>query len=215
MVLYTNNYLEYYLTLVGWLINGAIWDMIGSTGLFAAPFAAIVIQEWLRARGEGQDEGNKGVLSLARIENRFYVAIFVIMLGLMPTPKAAVSFSTLEYDKTRSQQCQVDVLKPSETGWGTSFSTHWATRLRYQQPRLLRFLQKAPEFAGLMRLQFKMQPNPGTATRPRPVRQVSQVGADSLREVAAGIRDPKLKAALERLASRSGSQAAPDTDGDA
>lgn len=123
MVLYTNDYLKYYLTLVGWLINGAIWDMIGSTGLFAAPFAAIIIQEWLRARGEGQDEGNKGVLSLARIENRFYVAIFVIMLGLMPVPKTVLSFSTLEYDKTRSQQCQVDVLKPSETGWGTSFST--------------------------------------------------------------------------------------------
>lgn len=123
MVLYTNDYLEYYLTLVGWLINGAIWDLIGSTGLFAAPFAAIVIQEWLRARGEGQDEGNKGALSLARIENRFYVAIFVIMLGLMPLPNSVLSFSTLEYDKTRSKQCQVDVLKPSETGWGTSFST--------------------------------------------------------------------------------------------
>ncbi|WP_145009980.1 conjugal transfer protein TraG N-terminal domain-containing protein [Pseudomonas oryzihabitans] len=123
MTLYTNHYLEYYLTLVGWLINSAIWEMIGSTGLFAAPFAAIVIQEWLRARGEGQDEGNKGVLSLARIENRFYVAIFVILLGLMPTPGTTLSFSTLEYDKTRSQQCQVDVLKPSETGWGTSFST--------------------------------------------------------------------------------------------
>jgi len=123
MVLYTNDYLEYYLTLVGWLINSAIWDLIGSTGLFAAPFAAIVIQEWLRARGEGQDEGNKGALSLARIENRFYVAIFVIMLGLMPLPNSVLSFSTLEYDKTRSKQCQVDVLKPSETGWGTSFST--------------------------------------------------------------------------------------------
>ena len=68
-------------------------------------------------------------------------------------------------------------------------------------------LQQAPEFAGLMRLQFKMQPSPGVATRVRPVRQVSQVGADSLRDVAAGIRDPKLKAALERLASRAAPKA--------
>ncbi|KTT47601.1 MAG: RNA-binding protein [Pseudomonas sp. PGPPP4] len=91
---------------------------------------------------------------------------------------------------------------------------HWATRLRYQQRRLLRLLQQAPEFAGLMRLQFKMQPSPGVATRVRPVRQVSQVGADSLRDVAAGIRDPKLKAALERLASRAAPKA-PAADGDA
>ena len=123
MQLYTNDYLEYYLTLVGWIINSGIWEMIGGTGLFAAPFAAIVIQEWLRARGEGQDEGNKGVLSLARIENRFYTAIFVIMLGLMPSTAATISFSTIQYDQTRSKQCQVDVPKPDGTGWATSFST--------------------------------------------------------------------------------------------
>ena len=123
MQLYTNDYLEYYLTLVGWIINSGIWEMIGGTGLFAAPFAAIIIQEWLRARGEGQDEGNKGALSLARIENRFFVALVVIMLGLMPLPNANVSFSTIQYDQTRSKQCQVDVPKPDGTGWGTSFST--------------------------------------------------------------------------------------------
>ncbi|MFU0490080.1 conjugal transfer protein TraG, partial [Pseudomonas syringae pv. actinidiae] len=70
MILHTNDYLEYYLTLVGWLINSGIWNMIEDSGLFAAPFAAIVISEWLRARAEGADEGNKGVLSLARVENR-------------------------------------------------------------------------------------------------------------------------------------------------
>ena len=62
-------------------------------------------------------------LSLARIENRFFVALVVIMLGLMPLPNANVSFSTIQYDQTRSKQCQVDVPKPDGTGWGTSFST--------------------------------------------------------------------------------------------
>lgn len=37
MILHTNDYLEYYLTLVGWLINGGIWNMIEDSGLFAAP----------------------------------------------------------------------------------------------------------------------------------------------------------------------------------
>ena len=50
MQLYTNDYLEYYLTLVGWIINSGIWEMIGGTGLFAAPFAAIIIRKPLAFR---------------------------------------------------------------------------------------------------------------------------------------------------------------------
>ncbi len=121
MILHTNDYLEYYLTLVGWVINGGIWDMIADSGLFAAPFAAIVINEWLRARGEGADEGNKGVLSLARVENRFYTAIFVIMLGCMPLVN--VSFDTIQFDRSRSEQCQYSIPSPVDTEWNTSFST--------------------------------------------------------------------------------------------
>ncbi|MFJ5299187.1 conjugal transfer protein TraG N-terminal domain-containing protein [Pseudomonas sp. NPDC088368] len=121
MTLHTNDYLEYYLTLVGWLINSGIWDIISSSGLFAAPFAAMVVQEWLKARGEGADEGNKGVLALARVENRFYTAIFVIMLACMPL--ATVSFDTITFDRTRSEQCQYSLPAPTDTGWNTSFST--------------------------------------------------------------------------------------------
>lgn len=35
---------------------------------------------------------------------------------------------------------------------------HWATRLRYQQKRLLRQLQVFEEFANLTRILFKVQP---------------------------------------------------------
>lgn len=121
MELYTNDYLEYYLTLVGWLINGGIWDMIADTGLIAVPITAIVSQEWLRARGEGADEGNKGALALARTENRIYVGILVIMLGLIPI--APVSFQTIQFDQSRSKQCQYDQPLPSEASWAASFST--------------------------------------------------------------------------------------------
>ncbi|RMQ53599.1 conjugal transfer protein TraG N-terminal domain-containing protein, partial [Pseudomonas savastanoi] len=121
MILHTNDYLEYYLTLVGWLINGGIWNMIEDSGLFAAPFAAIVISEWLRARGEGADEGNKGVLSLARVENRFYTAILVIILACMPLVN--VSIDTIQFDRSRSDQCQYSIPNPADTGWETSFST--------------------------------------------------------------------------------------------
>ena len=78
---------------------------------------------------------------------------------------------------------------------------HWATRLRYQQRRLQRQLQLIEEFAGLQRILFKVQP----AYHPqRPVNQsmvLSSAAAESIQTTADGISDPKLRAALERLAS--------------
>ncbi|CAM5503975.1 hypothetical protein SSTU70S_01348 [Stutzerimonas stutzeri] len=43
---------------------------------------------------------------------------------------------------------------------------HWATRLRYQQRRLLRQLQAIEEFAGLERIHFKVQPPPPARHQP-------------------------------------------------
>ncbi|MCH2557390.1 MAG: conjugal transfer protein TraG N-terminal domain-containing protein [Alcanivorax sp.] len=121
MTLYTSDYLEYYLTLVAWIINNGIWEVLVASGIFALPFLAIVVQEWLKARSEGADEGNKGVLSSMRIENRVWVAIVVILFAGIPF--IPVDLSTIQFDRTRSQQCQVNVPEPSETPWSTSFTT--------------------------------------------------------------------------------------------
>lgn len=121
MTLYTNDYLEYYLTLVAWIINNGIWAMIQDSGLFALPFCIIVIREWLKVRGEGADEGNKGVLSLARIETHIYVGFVVV--AFCGVPAVNVSFDTLAFDQSRSQQCQYNLPAPTETGWNTTFSS--------------------------------------------------------------------------------------------
>ena len=84
MTLYTTDYLEYYLTLVSWIVHNGVWNVLVASGVFAIPFLAIVIQEWLKARAEGADEGNKGVLSSARIENRVFVAIVVPLTVTAP-----------------------------------------------------------------------------------------------------------------------------------
>ena len=104
MTLYTTDYLEYYLTLVAWVVNNGIWSILVASGVFALPFVAIVIQEWLKARSEGADEGNKGVLSSMRIENRVWVAIVVIMFAGIPF--IPVDLATIKFDTTRSTQCQ-------------------------------------------------------------------------------------------------------------
>ncbi|MEE5092335.1 conjugal transfer protein TraG N-terminal domain-containing protein [Xanthomonas euvesicatoria] len=121
MTLYTTDYLEYYLTLVGWIVHNGIWNILVASGVFALPFVSIVIQEWLRARTEGADEGNKGVLSAARIENRVWVAIVVILFAGIPFIN--VNLSTIQFDASRSTQCKVDVASPQDTRWSNAFTT--------------------------------------------------------------------------------------------
>ena len=121
MTLYTTDYLEYYLTLVAWVVNNGIWNILVASGVFALPFVAIVIQEWLKARSEGADEGNKGVLSSMRIENRVWVAIVVILFAGIPF--IPVDLATIEFDTTRSAQCQVSVPLPNDTGWANVYTT--------------------------------------------------------------------------------------------
>ena len=121
MTLYTTDYLEYYLTLVAWIVHNGIWNVLISSGVFALPFVAIIVQEWLRARAEGADEGNKGVLSSLRIENRIWVAIVVVMFAGIPF--IDVDLNRVHLDDSRSAQCQVSVPLPAQTGWSQSFST--------------------------------------------------------------------------------------------
>lgn len=121
MTLYTSDYLEYYLTLVGWVISNDIWNVLVTSGIFALPFIAIVISEWLKARGEGADEGNKGALSAARVENRVWVAIMIILFAGIPF--FDINVASMKFDDTRSKQCQVKVPKPEDTGWSNSFTS--------------------------------------------------------------------------------------------
>jgi TraG-like protein, N-terminal region len=120
LTLYTTDYVGYYLTLVGWIINDGIWNILIASGAVALPFIAIVLQEWLRARSEGAYEGNKGVLSSIRIENRVWVAIVVIAFAGMPM--IPINLSTIQFDTSRSTQCQVDIPQPSETRWQPAFT---------------------------------------------------------------------------------------------
>lgn len=121
MTLATSDYLEYYLTLVGWIVSNGIWEVLLVSGIFAIPFAFIVIQEWLRARAEGADEGNKGVLSSLRIENRAWAAVMVILFGCAPFFE--VSIATIKFDTSRSAQCGTSVPLPDTTKWADAYTT--------------------------------------------------------------------------------------------
>lgn len=121
MIMSTNSYLEYYLTLLGWIINNGIWSAIVETGLFAAPLAAIILQEWLSARQQGIDEGNKGLLSIPRVENRLWVAYIVILFGCQPM--LPLNLTDMKLDETTTKRCGVTSSAPSETAWAATFNT--------------------------------------------------------------------------------------------
>ncbi|MGH8448219.1 DUF721 domain-containing protein [Pseudomonas sp.] len=78
---------------------------------------------------------------------------------------------------------------------------HWATRLRYQQKRLLRQLMAFDEFASLTRIQFKVQPSTQPQSATGQTMDLSENAAETLQATADGINDPGLRAALERLAA--------------
>ena len=49
----TNSYLEYFLTLLGWLINNGLWGCWSVIGLFVLPLLFKVAAIWLKVREEG------------------------------------------------------------------------------------------------------------------------------------------------------------------
>jgi len=115
----TGSYLEHYLTLLAWVINNGIWNTLVFTGLFALALGAIIVSEWMDARAQGADEGNKGVLSVLRVENRIYVAYLVILFACVPL--LPLDITHLQFDTTRSKECGVNVAAPEQTGWGKAF----------------------------------------------------------------------------------------------
>lgn len=113
----THSYLEYFLTLLGWSVNNGIWSIITSTGIFAFPLLAKLIGVWLKARGQGADEGDQGGLALTWFENVAYMAMIVIMFTCVPL--ITVDLNTIQYDISRSKQCGYTVAQPSESGYSS------------------------------------------------------------------------------------------------
>ncbi|EGT3611595.1 conjugal transfer protein TraG [Morganella morganii] len=112
----TNSYLEYFLTLLAWVVNNGLWAVLTSTGLFVLPLVFKVLGIWLKVREEGEDEGNKGTLAIVRIENAVYGAFVVIIFCCVPLMD--VSVSTLKFDISRTKQCGTwTPVKPDESGY--------------------------------------------------------------------------------------------------
>jgi hypothetical protein len=84
-------------------------------------------------------------------------------------------------------------------------SPSWLSKIRYLGPALLHILQQQPGLASLQNIQFKVVPSAALPPLPPSRRAVlSPQGADILKNAATGMEDPKLAAALLRLARHAG-----------
>lgn len=117
----THSYLEYFLTLLGWILNNSLTDILLGTGLAVLPLAFVIASSFLKARDQGADEGNKGVLAMTWVETRVYTMIFISIFGFIPF--VPIQLGVIKVDSSRSEQCGRSVVQPANTGWGQSFSS--------------------------------------------------------------------------------------------
>ncbi|OOF57514.1 conjugal transfer protein TraG N-terminal domain-containing protein [Rodentibacter genomosp. 2] len=121
MTFNVDSYLEYFLTLLGWIINNGLFGLLVSTGLFIAPLIGMLIKTWLDVKKQGADEGNKGDLLIDWLSIQFFPAMFVIVLTL--APMLPISLNNLAYHVDRSKQCGYKVpLAPQQTGYSNMVS---------------------------------------------------------------------------------------------
>ncbi|MFG6656210.1 conjugal transfer protein TraG N-terminal domain-containing protein [Scandinavium sp. M-37] len=111
-----NSYLEYVLTVLGWVVSNGIWDTITSTGLFALPLLMKLIAHVLKAREQGADEGDAGGLTLAWMENTVYMAMLVVMFTCVPL--LDVDITQMRLNTERARQCNITVpAAPERSGY--------------------------------------------------------------------------------------------------
>ena len=106
-----NDYFEMVMLMIGWVVNNALWSSMMSTGLGLIPFIALIAGEWYRVRQEGEDEGNKGILLINRLETKLYA--MVICYAFTCVPMMNLSFSpanSVIRENESGGQCGVAVI---------------------------------------------------------------------------------------------------------
>lgn len=75
-----NDPLSSVLTLEGWYIANKIMMVLNQSNLLIFVLTVIVFQVWYDVAQEGEDEGNKGLLSLNRTETKMMFALLSVFL---------------------------------------------------------------------------------------------------------------------------------------
>ncbi|MAM55807.1 MAG: conjugal transfer protein TraG [Salinicola sp.] len=114
-----SDYLEMVFLLMGWVINNALWSVMMQTGIAFVPFIALIASEWFKVRQEGEDEGNKGVLLVARLETRLIAMVICYAVTCLPVMNLSINpVNNIERQNADGSQCSVAVIGQGE--WGSN-----------------------------------------------------------------------------------------------
>ncbi len=117
-----NDYLTLFLTLQSWIISNKMFYLLSSANLLVLPLVFIIFTTMTEAMQEGEDEGNKGLLSLNRSAVGLTLAVCAYLFAMIPNQR--LNLATLAYNDVRSNQCGVAITKPgdnTQTSWDSAF----------------------------------------------------------------------------------------------
>lgn len=121
MTFSVDSYLEYFLTLLAWIVNNGVFSLFVVTGIWLLPLIGVLLKTWRDVAKQGDDEGEKGQLLIRWLTIELLPAMIVVVLTLAPL--VTVSLQNLQFDVDRSKQCGYRVPKPEETGYAPLIDT--------------------------------------------------------------------------------------------
>ena len=126
MTFSVDSYLEYFLTLLGWLLNNGVFALFVGTGLWLLPLIGMIFKIWRDVAKQGDDEGEKGDLLIRWLTIELLPAMLIVVLTLAPL--IPVSLNNLEYNERSSIQCGYKVpASPDKSGYAP-FTTTFGDR---------------------------------------------------------------------------------------
>ena len=129
MSLSVDSYLEYFLTLLGWIMNNGIFALFAGTGIWLLPLIGVLLKIWREVGRQGDDEGEKGQLLIRWLSLELLPAMLVVVFTL--APMFTISLNNLQFDVERTKQCGYKVpLKPEETGYAPLVDTFGGRQAR-------------------------------------------------------------------------------------
>ena len=113
--LVTFDFFEQAMLMMGWLVSNSVTDIFQQSGLALVPFVVLVIKEWHEAKDGGDEAGNKGVLSVNRVEMGLYIKLVVYVFTVLPM--FTVSFSPININHQHATNCGVSTVVAPSGQW--------------------------------------------------------------------------------------------------
>lgn len=116
--LVTFDFFEQAMLMMGWLVSNSVTDIFQQSGLALVPFVVLVVKEWHEAKEEGDEAGNRGVLSANRVEMGLYIKLIVYVFTVLPM--FTVSFAPININHQYATNCGVSTVVAPAGQWNAA-----------------------------------------------------------------------------------------------